>query len=115
MTEHELPGGTPLQVQTTVPIEMDAYGLARSLVDRRLAACVQVLGPVSSTYRWQGAVEVAEERLLLAKTTVAALQALVSAIRELHPYEEPEIVAFPIVAGSATYLRWVAEEVAPDA
>jgi periplasmic divalent cation tolerance protein len=60
-------------------------------------------------------VEVAEERLLLAKTTVAALQALVSAIRELHPYEEPEIVAVPIVAGSASYLRWVANEVAPSA
>jgi periplasmic divalent cation tolerance protein len=115
MTETELPGGTPLQVQTTLPAAADATRMAWVLVDRRLAACVQIVGPVGSIYRWQGAVEAAEERLLLVKTTVDRLEALVAAIRELSPSEEPEIIAVPIVAGSAGYLRWVAAEVAPGA
>jgi periplasmic divalent cation tolerance protein len=111
-----------LQVQTTVPAESDGERIAAHLVDARLAACVQVVGPIRSTYRWQGQVEEAEEWLLLVKTTAAAWPAVAEAIAALHPYEEPELVAVPVVAGSAGYLDWVegsvdrgaAPEEAPD-
>jgi periplasmic divalent cation tolerance protein len=76
---------------------------------------VQVLGPVSSRYRWQGEVETAREWLCLAKTTADRYSELEAAVRELHSYEEPEIVATPIVAGSAGYLAWVGKTVRPGA
>lgn len=103
-----------LQVQTTVPTESDAERIGARLVDERLAACVQVVGPIRSTYRWQGGVEEAEEWLLLVKTTVARYEAVAAAIGAAHPYDEPELIALPVVAGSAGYLAWVAESVAPS-
>jgi periplasmic divalent cation tolerance protein len=100
-----------VQVLTTAGSEEEASLIAELLVERRLAACVQVVGPVVSRYRWQGAVEEEREWQCLAKTTAAAYEAVEAAIREVHSYDEPEIIATPIVAGSAGYLAWIEENV----
>jgi periplasmic divalent cation tolerance protein len=100
-----------VQVLTTVGSEGEAGKIASLLVERRLAACVQVAGPVVSRYRWQGEIEEAREWQCLAKTTRAAYEAVEAAIREVHSYDEPEIIATPIVAGSAGYLAWIDENV----
>jgi len=99
-----------LQVQTTAPTREEADAIAGALVDGRLAACVQVVGPITSRYWWDGRVQVAEEWLCLAKTTAARYPQVEAAIRDRHPYAEPEIVALPIVAGSPSYVEWVARE-----
>jgi periplasmic divalent cation tolerance protein len=96
---------------TTAGSEEEAGRIATLLVERRLAACVQVVGPVVSRYRWQGAIEAEREWQCLAKTTRAAYERVEAAIREVHSYEEPEIVATPILAGSAGYLVWIDENV----
>jgi len=88
-----------------------AQHLATDLVQARLAACVSVLPAMRSVYRWQGAVEHAEEVLLLAKTTTERLPALTERLRELHPYELPEIVAVEAGAGLPAYLDWVADAI----
>jgi periplasmic divalent cation tolerance protein len=98
-----------LQVQTTVDSEAAAERLAVTLVERRLAACVQVIGPISSHYRWRDKLERSTEWICAAKTEAARYPELEAAIRELHSYEEPEVVATPIVAGSAGYLDWIDE------
>lgn len=100
-----------VQVSTTLPDEATAQRVATILVEERLAACAQVLGPVSSTYRWEGRVGTGREWYCHAKTTTHRLEALQQRIRELHPYEVPEITAVRIVAGDAEYLRWIAEAV----
>jgi periplasmic divalent cation tolerance protein len=100
-----------LQVTTTTSSGDEADRIAVALVERRLAACVQVVGPVHSVYRWQGQVDRAEEWQCLIKTTRAAYAAVEAAIRELHSYECPEVIATPIECGSADYLRWLAEQV----
>jgi periplasmic divalent cation tolerance protein len=100
-----------LQVLTTTGSEEEAERISSALVERRLAACVQVLGPISSRYRWQGEVETAREWMCVAKTEAGRYAELEAAIRELHSYDEPEIVATPIVAGSAGYLDWVSQSV----
>jgi periplasmic divalent cation tolerance protein len=99
-----------VQVVTTTGTRADADAIAQALVEARLAACVQVVGPVTSRYWWEGAVEVAEEWLCLAKTTADRYPQVEAAIRERHRYDEPEIVALPVVAGSRSYLDWVARE-----
>ena len=96
-----------LQVLTSAGSEEEAERIAAALVERRLAACVQTIGPIASRYRWQGKVETAREWLCLAKTEAGLYEEVESAIRELHSYEEPEIVATPIVAGSRGYLDWL--------
>ena len=100
-----------VQVLTTAGSEEEAGRIASLLVERRLAACVQVVGPIVSRYRWQGKVEEEREWQCLAKTTGAAYEAVEAAIREVHSYDEPEIIATPIVAGSAGYLAWIDENV----
>ncbi|HVD40687.1 MAG TPA: divalent-cation tolerance protein CutA [Solirubrobacterales bacterium] len=100
-----------VQVLTTAGSEGEAARIAELLVERRLAACVQVMGPIVSRYRWQGAVEEEREWQCLAKTTRAAYEAVEAAIREVHSYDEPEIVATEIVAGSAGYLAWIEQNV----
>ncbi len=97
------------QVTTTVPTQADAERIAASLVEARLAACVQVAGPIASTYLWQGAVEQATEWYCHCKTTRARYPALEARLRELHPYEIPEIIAVPIVAALPAYLAWIEE------
>jgi len=100
-----------IQVQTTTDSEQAARRIAGELVKRRLAGCVQVLGPIQSIYRWRGRVESAQEWLCLIKSTRAAYERLEAALRELHSYETPEIIALPIEGGSDEYLEWLSESV----
>jgi periplasmic divalent cation tolerance protein len=99
-----------LVVFTNLPDREAALKLARGLVERRLAACVNVLNGCTSVYRWKGAVEEAQEVPVLIKARGARYEELEAAIRELHPYELPEVVAVPVVRGLPDYLDWVAEE-----
>lgn len=92
---------------TTTGTREDADRIAGSLVERCLAACVQVSGPVGSTYRWKGKVEKAEEWFCSIKTDRELYGEVERAIRELHPYEVPEIFAVPFVEGSTDYLGWL--------
>ena len=81
------------------------------MVDARLAACAQVIGPLASTYHWQGRLETAEEWYCFLKTTEERLPALQARLRELHPYEVPEIIAVPIADGDPAYLGWIRDSV----
>lgn len=101
-----------LLVLSTVGTAEDAARIAEALVERRLAACVNVVPGIVSIYRWRGKVERDEERLLLIKTRADRFAALREAIHELHPYELPEVVAVPIGEGSPEYLAWLDESVA---
>jgi periplasmic divalent cation tolerance protein len=103
-----------LQITTAASSHDEADRIAAALVERRLAGCVQIIGPVHSVYRWQGAVEQAEEWLCLIKTSAALLAEVEEAIRSLHSYECPEIIATPIVAGSEGYLAWLGEQTRPQ-
>jgi len=96
-------------VTTATSSEEEAQRIAAALVERRLAACVQVLGPIESHYRWRDKAEQAREWLCLAKTEASRYPELEATIGELHSYEEPELVATPIVAGSRGYLDWIGE------
>ncbi len=100
-----------LVVITTVEKAQDSEQIARQLVERELAACVQVIAPIVSTYRWQGQIEQAREQLLLIKTTRAAYAELETALKQLHPYQTPEIIALPVISGSADYLAWLKDSV----
>ena len=102
-----------LLVTCACPDRDAADALARLLVEQRLAACVQVLPGVRSTYRWEGAIECADEALLLAKTWDDRLEALVAALQAAHPYALPEIMAVPAAGGLAAYLDWVRTETRP--
>lgn len=102
-----------IQVVTTAEHREDAQRIARELVERRLAACVQVVGPIASVYRWQGKIENAEEWQCWAKSRADLYAAIEQAIRRLHPYEVPEILAIPVLAGSPDYLKWLDDEVKP--
>ena len=101
------------QVTTTLPDRDAAHRLGTRLVEERLAACAQVVGPVSSVYRWQGEVETAAEWYCHLKTTATRVPLLLARIRELHPYETPEIIAVAVREGDAGYLRWIEESVSP--
>jgi len=100
-----------IQVATTVATEKQARAIAGLLVEQRLAACVQVIGPMTSHYRWQGKIETAGEYLCLAKSRVALYPEIEAAIKAIHPYEVAEIIATPIIAGSDAYLAWLTAEV----
>ena len=102
-----------LLVFTNLPDRAAAEKLAEALVVQRVAACVNILGPCRSVYRWQGAVQKEDEHLMLIKSTADRYAALEAAIRAAHPYELPEIVAVPIERGLPAYLEWVAAETAP--
>lgn len=97
-------------VITNLPDRAEALKLAHALVERRLAACVNVLGECVSVYRWKGAIENAGEVPVLIKTRAGRYEELEAAIRENHPYELPEIVAVPATRGLEEYLQWVADE-----
>lgn len=96
-----------LQVTTTLEHREDAERIARETLARALVACARIEGPFTSRFSWKAALESAEEWACVLKTTAAAYSQLERCIAGLHPYETPEIVALPIVAGSAAYLRWI--------
>jgi periplasmic divalent cation tolerance protein len=98
-------------ILSTAGSREEAERLAEALVERRLAACVNVVGPIRSVYRWQGEVERADEFLLFIKSTAAQFAAVAAAIQELHSYELPECVELAVTAGSDAYLNWLAENV----
>lgn len=103
-----------LVVLVNVPDEPTSHRIARAIVEQRLAACVNLLPAVRSVYRWQGNIEEATEITMLIKTTSARYTELEAAVKAAHPYEVPEIVALPIVAGLGDYLGWVAAETKKD-
>lgn len=99
-----------IQVATTAGNREEAERIATALVERSLAGCVQLVGPICSIYRWQGAIEQADEWLCLAKTSAERYAAVEAAIRELHSYDCPEVIATPITYGSDAYLQWLGEQ-----
>ncbi len=104
-----------LQIQTTTDQRESALAIAEDLVNRRLAACVQINGPITSLYRWKGNVETATEWTCTIKTTVNLYSDVERRIQQLHSYEEPEIIAVEIAVTSTGYLRWLQAQVtAPD-
>jgi periplasmic divalent cation tolerance protein len=103
-----------IQVVTTTETKDQAQRIAQAVVEKRLAACAQIVGPISSTYWWKGKVESADEWMCLMKTRHDLFADLERAIREIHPYEIPEIVAVPIVPGSASYMNWLDNELKKD-
>ncbi len=99
-----------IQVSTTTENKEDAQRIVRYLVEQKLAACVQITGPIESTYRWKGKVETASEWLCLIKTRDDLFEKVQDAIKNLHPYETPEIIALPVIKGSKEYLKWLNDE-----
>ena len=102
---------TVVLVLTTIGADADAAALARTLVDERLAACVNVLPAMTSVYRWKGQVESDREQQIVIKTDAGRLAALEARLRALHPYELPEFLVLPAGGGSAAYLAWIRESV----
>lgn len=102
-----------LLVLTNLPDRPSAERLAQSLVQARLAACVNILAPCRSVYNWKGKIEDAQEHPVLIKTTRDRYDSLEAAIRSSHPYELPEIIAVPLAAGFSAYLDWVVAETRP--
>ena len=99
-----------IQIQITFPTAELANEMAAKLVQEKLAACAQVCGAVQSFYTWQGTCETSKETLLLAKTRLSLFDRLESAVRAVHPYECPQIIALPIAAANADYLAWLDEQ-----
>lgn len=99
-----------VQVTTTTDSRQEAAAIARSAVEERLAACAQLVGPIASTYWWEDEIESAEEWMVLFKTTADRFEELAGLIAEQHSYDTPEIIATPVVAGSADYLGWVSDQ-----
>lgn len=100
-----------IQVVTTLASKEDADKMAHHLVKERLAGCVQITGPITSFYQWQGNLEEEQEYQLQIKSRRDLYEALSEEIKKKHPYETPEILALPIIAGSVDYLRWLDQEV----
>ena len=98
------------QISTTTGARDTAERIATELVSLRLAACVQIVGPIQSTYRWQGVIEESEEWLCLAKCRADRFADVEALVNELHPYDTPELIATPIVATSTAYGDWLRSE-----
>jgi periplasmic divalent cation tolerance protein len=96
-----------IQVVTTVGEKSDAEKIARTLLEKRLAACVQIVGPVTSSYWWRGRIETEEEWLCFIKSNESHYEDVERAIKGIHPYEIPEVIAMPIIAGLPDYLMWL--------
>jgi len=102
--------GGYLQVSTTTGSRDDAATIARTVVESRLAACAQIVGPITSTYWWEGKIEMSEEWLCVIKTSEELYADLEDAIRAAHSYDVPEIVAVPIVNAAKSYADWLTSE-----
>lgn len=101
-------------VLTTADSKDLAQQIARALVEHRLAACVNIAGPIESFYRWKDNVESAQEWLLVVKTTSSAFERVRDSIRSLHSYQLPECISIPITGGSAEYLNWMGENIVAE-
>ena len=99
-----------IQIFTTTEKREDAETIAKILVQKRLAGCVQIIGPMKSTYWWKSRMEIVEEWLCLIKSEKSLYEALEKTVKKIHPYETPEITAVPIVAGSREYFDWLDSE-----
>ena len=99
-----------IQVLTTVEQKADAEKIAKTLVEKRLAACVQIIGPLTSYFHWQGKMDSAQEYLCLIKSREDLFAELETVIKELHPYEIPEVLGIPIKKGGKDYLNWMAAQ-----
>ena len=100
-----------IQVFTTTNKKDDAGKIARDLVEKRLAACAQVVGPIQSVYRWKGKIEEEEEWLCILKSRSDCYEKIEKRLKDIHPYEEPEILVFSVVKGSRSYLTWLDQQV----
>ena len=96
-----------IQVVTTISGKRWAEKIAKSLINKRLAACVQIAGPIKSIYRWKGKIETAKEWVCVIKTRKNLYEKVEAAIKKIHPYEVPEIIAVPIAAANKDYLKWI--------
>ena len=105
--------GRVVVVFVTCPTVVVARRLSRELVRRQLAACVNQVPAIESTFQWKGKLEHCREILLIIKTTAQRIEPLRQAITSLHPYDVPEVIALPVIAGHAPYLQWVRQSVAP--
>ena len=103
-----------IQVFTTTENEDDARRIARDLVEKRLVACAQVIGPIGSTYRWKEKIEEEQEWLCILKSRHDRYEKLEKRLKIIHPYEEPEILATSVVEGSQSYLQWLDRQVEPE-
>ena len=101
--------GVPILATTTTATMEDARKIAARLVEERLAACVQIAEPITSVYRWQGAVEEEKEILLLIKSSKDLVPRIADLLDRIHPYEVPELIVVPIIEGSSAYLSWLEE------
>jgi periplasmic divalent cation tolerance protein len=99
----------PVLITTTTATREDARKIASRLVEERLAACVQIVEPITSVYTWQGTIEEEQEILLLIKSTQDLVAPIADLLDRIHPYEVPELIATPIVDGSTAYLSWLGE------
>ena len=99
-----------IQVTTTTDRREEAEDIAKRLVEKRLVSCAQIFGPIKSIYWWKGNIEETKEWMIFFKTKRKLFKEVESAIKELHSYEVPEIIAVPIVEGSRDYLKWIEEE-----
>ncbi len=99
-----------IQVFTTVAKRRDAERIAKFLSDKKLSACTQIVGPITSFFRWKGKVKKSKEWLCIVKTKKSRYKKIEKVIKEIHPYKLPEIVATPIIAGSREYLEWMQKE-----
>ncbi|MEK7663889.1 MAG: divalent-cation tolerance protein CutA [Patescibacteria group bacterium] len=99
-----------IQIFTTTTKKNDAYKIAKTLVNKKLSACVQITGPIESVYRWHGKIEKSREFLCIIKTKMSNYKKVEKEIKIIHPYELPEIIALPIIEGSQEYLEWINKE-----
>lgn len=95
----------------TAPTKKEADSIAAALIKKKLAACVNIIDRIDSVYRWKGKVEHAKETLLMIKSKVSKIPAIIKVVKAMHSYEVPEIIALPITAGEGEYLRWIDESV----
>ena len=102
-----------IQIFTTTDKKEDAQKMVSALVEKRLVACAQVIGPIMSTYWWREKIEEAEEWLCIMKSREDLYGQIEKTLKRIHPYDEPEILATPVVEGSRSYLAWLDEQVTP--
>ncbi len=103
--------GTYIVVLVMTPSREEAEKIARRLLEEKLAACINIVGDVKSLFWWQGRIDEASEALMIIKTRLDLLEKLIETVRKLHSYTVPEIIALPIIAGHADYLKWIDESV----